>query len=93
MVRAEKKATQDGTFKVYLDNSAVAWGLSSSAADALIENYAAVDTCDRLMRSFAQIPSDGVSQVSAPDARYSRGRHRSMFPSSAASLFRSERQP
>jgi hypothetical protein len=37
MVRVEKKATQDGTFTVYLDNNAVAWGLTSSAADTLIE--------------------------------------------------------
>ncbi|WP_200901941.1 hypothetical protein [Microvirga vignae] len=37
MVGVEKKATQDGTFTVYRDNNAVAWGLTSSAADALIE--------------------------------------------------------
>jgi hypothetical protein len=32
-----KKPTQDGTFTVNLGSQAVAWGLSSSAADALIE--------------------------------------------------------
>ena len=37
MDRIAKKATQDGTFTVYLESEAVAWGLTSSAADALIE--------------------------------------------------------
>jgi hypothetical protein len=37
MVRVAKQATQDGTFTVYLEERAVAWGLTSSAADALIE--------------------------------------------------------
>ena len=37
MTRVAKKPTQDGTFTVYLESEAVAWGLSSSAADALIE--------------------------------------------------------
>jgi hypothetical protein len=37
VVRIAKKATQDGTYTVYLADEAVAWGLSSSAADALIE--------------------------------------------------------
>jgi len=32
-----KKATQDGTFTVYFENRPVAWGLTSSAADNLIE--------------------------------------------------------
>jgi hypothetical protein len=32
-----KKATQDGTYTVYLENRAVAWGLTGSAADALID--------------------------------------------------------
>jgi hypothetical protein len=32
-----KKATQDGTYTVYLENQAVAWGLTGSAADALID--------------------------------------------------------
>jgi hypothetical protein len=38
MVRTAKKATQDGTYTVYLDEEAVAWGLSRLAADALIES-------------------------------------------------------
>ena len=37
MARVAKKANQDGTFTVYLESEAVAWGLSSSAADALME--------------------------------------------------------
>ncbi len=37
MDRIAKKANQDGTFTVYLESEAVAWGLSSSAADALME--------------------------------------------------------
>ena len=36
MTRIAKKATQDGTYTVYREDEAVAWGLSSSAADALI---------------------------------------------------------
>ena len=37
MARIAKKAGQDGTFTVYLESEAVAWGLTSSAADALIK--------------------------------------------------------
>jgi hypothetical protein len=37
MDRVAKKPNQDGTFTVYLESQAVAWGLNSSAADALIE--------------------------------------------------------
>jgi hypothetical protein len=37
MVRIAKKATQDGTFTIYLDMKPMAWGLTSSAADALIK--------------------------------------------------------
>jgi hypothetical protein len=37
MARIAKKATQDGTFTVYLGDMAVAWGLTSSAADILIK--------------------------------------------------------
>jgi hypothetical protein len=37
MSRIAKKATQDGTFTVYVENKPVAWGLTSSAADILIE--------------------------------------------------------
>ena len=36
MARIAKKASQDGTFTVYLESEAVTWGLTSSAADALI---------------------------------------------------------
>ena len=36
MARIAKKASQDGTFTVYLESEAVAWGLTSSAADALM---------------------------------------------------------
>jgi len=37
MIHIAKQATQDGTFTVYLDDRPVAWGLTSHAADALIE--------------------------------------------------------
>jgi hypothetical protein len=37
MPRIAKKPAEDGTYTVYLEAQAVAWGLSSSAADALIE--------------------------------------------------------
>jgi hypothetical protein len=37
MVHIAKKATQDGTFTVYVENRPVAWGLTSSAADILME--------------------------------------------------------
>jgi hypothetical protein len=37
MTRIAKKATQDGTFTVYVENRPVAEGLTSSAADILIE--------------------------------------------------------
>jgi hypothetical protein len=36
MLRITKMATQDGTFTVYVDTKAVAWGLTTSAADDLI---------------------------------------------------------
>jgi hypothetical protein len=35
--RFAKKPNQDGTFTDYLESQPVAWGLNSSAADALIE--------------------------------------------------------
>jgi hypothetical protein len=37
MMRIAKQATQDGTFTVYLDDRPIAWGLTSLAADAMIE--------------------------------------------------------
>ena len=37
MDRFAKKPNQDGTFTDYLESQPVAWGLNSSAADALIE--------------------------------------------------------
>lgn len=36
MIRVVKKATQDGTYTVYVRGKAIAWGLSSIAADSLI---------------------------------------------------------
>ncbi|QRM34050.1 hypothetical protein [Microvirga sp. VF16] len=36
MLRITKKPTQDGTFTVYVETKAVAWGLTTSAADDLI---------------------------------------------------------
>ena len=37
MVKIDKLATQDGTFTVYIGDRPIAWGLTSDAADALIE--------------------------------------------------------
>jgi hypothetical protein len=37
MMQAAKKATQDGTYTVYVQGKPIAWGLSSTAADRLIE--------------------------------------------------------
>jgi hypothetical protein len=37
MLRITKTSTQDGTFTVYVDAKAVAWGLTTSAADDLIK--------------------------------------------------------
>ena len=37
MADIAKKATQGGTFTVYVENRPVAWGLTSSAADILTE--------------------------------------------------------
>jgi hypothetical protein len=37
MTHIAKKPNQDGTFTVYVENRPVAWGLTSSAADILIE--------------------------------------------------------
>jgi hypothetical protein len=37
MAHLAKKATQDGTFTVYVENRPVAWGLTNSAADILVE--------------------------------------------------------
>ncbi len=41
MAHPAKKFTQDGTFTVYLGNRPVAWGLTSSAADILIDTLLA----------------------------------------------------
>jgi hypothetical protein len=37
MAHIAMKATQDGTFTVYVENRPVAWGLTCSAAGILIE--------------------------------------------------------
>ena len=37
MAHLAKNATQDGTFTVYVEDRPVAWGLTSSAADILID--------------------------------------------------------
>ena len=37
MAQFAKKATHDGNFTVYLEDTAIAWGLTSAAADILIE--------------------------------------------------------
>jgi hypothetical protein len=36
MLRITKMATQDGTFTVYVEAKAVAWGLTTSTADDLV---------------------------------------------------------
>ena len=37
MLQTTKKATQDGTYTVYVQGVPIAWGLSSIAADRLVE--------------------------------------------------------
>lgn len=37
MIRVTKKATQDGTYTVYVQGKPIAWGLSTIAADRLVE--------------------------------------------------------
>jgi hypothetical protein len=37
MMHVAKRANQDGTYTVYSGERAVAWGLTNSAAEALIE--------------------------------------------------------
>ena len=41
MIQATKKATQDGTYTVYVQGRPIAWGLSRTAADRLIEKLRA----------------------------------------------------
>jgi len=48
-----KKATQDGTYTVYLENQAVAWGLTGPAADAIIDTlYAVGELSSQALRHF-----------------------------------------
>ena len=49
MPRIAKKPTQDGTFTVYLETEAIAWGLSSAAADALIQRLVRLSTPMRIV--------------------------------------------
>jgi hypothetical protein len=58
MARIAKKATQDGTFTVYVEGTPGAWGLTSAAADILIQRLSAVEALvkrairdDRRLRS------------------------------------------
>ncbi|PVE20324.1 hypothetical protein DC522_33010 [Microvirga sp. KLBC 81] len=44
MARVAKKATQDGTFTVYVEETPSAWGLTSAAADILMQRLSAVET-------------------------------------------------
>jgi hypothetical protein len=37
MMQVVKKTTQDGTYTVYVQGKPIAWGLSSIAADRLVE--------------------------------------------------------
>ena len=37
MIQVTKKATQDGTYTVYVQGNPIAWGLSTTAADRLVE--------------------------------------------------------
>lgn len=46
MARIAKKATQDGTFTVYVGEAAFAWGFTSTAADMLIERLFSRDVAD-----------------------------------------------
>jgi endonuclease V-like protein UPF0215 family len=37
VIQIAKKATQDGTYTVYVQGRPIAWGLSTTAADRLVE--------------------------------------------------------
>jgi endonuclease V-like protein UPF0215 family len=37
MIQVAKKATQDGTYTVYVQGKPIAWGLSTTDADRLVE--------------------------------------------------------
>jgi len=37
MIQVTKKATQDGTYTVYVQGKPIAWGLSTTAADRFVE--------------------------------------------------------
>jgi hypothetical protein len=47
MARIAKKATQDGTSTIYVGETAVTWGLTSTAADMLIDRLFSRDVADR----------------------------------------------
>ena len=47
MARIAKEATQDGTFTIYVGEAAVACGLTSTAADMLIERLFSRDVANR----------------------------------------------
>lgn len=50
MLHIAKRPTQDGTFTVYVDAKAVAWGLTNSAADDLIDKLMrAPDAADAML--------------------------------------------
>jgi hypothetical protein len=51
MSQIAKKVTQDGTFTVYLASHAIAWGLTSAAADALIQRLIRLSTPMRITPS------------------------------------------
>ena len=48
MIQVAKKATQDGTYTVYVRGKPIAWGLSRVAADSLVERLLSTSSVPEL---------------------------------------------
>ena len=49
MTQVAKKTTQDGTYTVYVQGKPIAWGLSTTAADRLIERLRSTSSVPELV--------------------------------------------
>jgi endonuclease V-like protein UPF0215 family len=49
MTQVTKKATQDGTYTVYVQGKPIAWGLSTTAADRLVERLLSTSSVPELV--------------------------------------------
>jgi hypothetical protein len=49
MIQVVKKATQDGTYTVYVRGRPIAWGLSGIAADRLVEKLLSTSSVPELV--------------------------------------------